>query len=78
MEKIKKDGLLKRAEQWEEETKKKPLYGYPRESRKIAGTSAAIIKAICGQENITPFIAKYALKMAAEIIEDESQHDAIS
>lgn len=54
-----------------------PLYGYPRKSPEIAETSVAIIKAICEQENVTPFIAKHALKMAAEIIEDESQYDAI-
>lgn len=62
----------------EKKSEKEPLYGYPRKSPEIAKTSVAIIEAICGQENITPFTAKYALKMAAEIIEDEAQHDTIS
>lgn len=61
----------------EKKSEKEPLYGYPRKSPEIAKTSVAIIKTICEQENITPFIAKYALKMATEIIEDETQHDTI-
>lgn len=77
MRKIKKEKLIERAEQWEKEMEKEPLYGYPRKSPEIAKTSTAIIKAICEQKNVTPFIAKYALKMAGEIIEEESQCDAI-
>lgn len=74
---MRKEKLIKRAEEMEEKSKEEPLYGYPRRSPEIATASVAIIKAICEQENITPSIAKYALKMAAEIIESETEHDAI-
>ncbi len=77
MRETEKKRLIERAEQWEQQSREMPLYGYPRKSPEIAETSVAIIKAICEQENVTPFIAKHALKMAAEIIEDESQYDAI-
>lgn len=74
---MKKENLIKRAERMEEKSKTEPLYGYPRKSPEIATTSVAIIKAICEQENITPSTAKYALKMATEIIESEAAYDAI-
>lgn len=73
-----KQNLIKRAEKLEELMKKEPLYGYPRKSPEIAKTSVAIIKAICEQENITPCTAKYALKMATEIVENEAQYEIIS
>jgi len=75
---MKKENLIKRAEKLEELMKKEPLYGYPRKSPEIAKASVAIIKAICEQENITPYAAKYALKMATEIIENEAQYEIIS
>jgi len=75
---MKKQSLIERAKRLEKKSEKEPLYGYPRKSPEIAKTSVAIIKAICEQENITLFTAKYALKMATEIIEDEAQHDTIS
>lgn len=77
-ERVKKINLIKRAERLQEESRKMPLMGYPRKGQEeIIRVSVAIIKAICDQENTTPFIAKYALKMAAKIIKDEMQYDAI-
>lgn len=76
---LKKQNLVERAERWQEKSKKMPLMGYPRKGQEeIAKTSTAIIKVLCEMENLTPNRAKYALKMAADIIEDEMQHDVIS
>lgn len=72
-----KQNLIKRAEELEELMKKEPLYGYPRKSPEIAKTSVAVVKALCEQENLTLLTARYALKMATEIIEDEMQRDVI-
>lgn len=72
-----KQNLIKRAEELEELMKKEPLYGYPRKSPEIAKTSVAIVKALCDQDNLTLLTARYALKMATEIIEDEMQRDVI-
>lgn len=72
-----KQNLIKRAEELEELMKKEPLYGYPRKSPEIAKTSVAIVKALCEQDNLTLLTARYALKMATEIIEDEMQRDVI-
>lgn len=72
-----KQKLIKRAEELEELMKKEPLYGYPSKSPEIAKTSVTIVKALCEQENLTLLTAKYALKMATEIIEGEMQRDVI-
>lgn len=72
-----KQKLIKRAEELEELMKKEPLYGYPSKNPEIAKTSVAIVKALCEQENLTLLTAKYALKMATEIIEGEMQRDVI-
>ena len=49
-----------------------PLLGYPRKNQQeLTAMSAEIIKVICTHENVTPILAKNALKMAADIIEDE-------
>lgn len=74
---MQKINLIDRAERWEKRAEKEPIYGYPRGNPQIAKVSAAIIKTICQQENITPFIAEYSLKMAADILKNEMQHDAI-
>ncbi len=74
---MQKINLIERADRWAKNAEKGPRYGYPRGNPQIAKVSAAIIKTICEQENITPFIAKYALEMAADIITAETQHDAI-
>lgn len=75
MKKINKESLIKRANQLKEQSGREPEY--PGEKPEIAGTAAVIIKAICEQDNITPFIAEYALKMASDIIRDEMQHQLI-
>ena len=72
-----KQNLIKRAEELEEFMKKEPQYGYPSKSPEIAKTSVAIVKALCEQDNLTLLTAKYALKMATEIIEGEMQRDVI-
>ncbi len=79
MSRTQKERLIKRAEQREEKERKSGIgaLGYPRKIPEIATTATAIIKTICEQEKMTPFIAKYALEMAAEIIDDETQHEAI-
>lgn len=76
---VKKESLIKRAENREEKERGSEMraLGYPRKTPEIAKTATAIIKAICEQENVTLFIAKYALKMAVEIIDEETQHEAI-
>lgn len=73
-----KANLIKRAEELEEFYKKEPLYDYPRKSPEIAKTSVAIVKALCEQENLTLVTARYALKLATEIIEGEMERDIIS
>jgi hypothetical protein len=77
--KTQKENLIKRAEQREEKEQKSGIgaLGYPRKTPEIATTATAIIKTICEQEKMTPLIAKYALKMAVEIIDEETQHEAI-
>lgn len=51
----------------------------PRKERKqvIADLVNAIIRAICEVENLTPHIAKVALKTAEEIIESVIENDVI-
>lgn len=76
---MEKKNLISRAEKWHEESKTMPLMGYPRNKQEeITKTSVAIIKTICGMENVTPYIAKEAMKMAADIIDSETAHEAIS
>lgn len=56
-----------------------PLMGYVRENQEIiTKISVAIIKTICNEENVTPQIAKEALKMATDIIKSEMEHELIS
>ena len=55
------------------------IFGYPKERYgEIAKASAAIIKAICNIENLTPKDAELALKMAGDIIESEMKNELIS
>lgn len=75
---MKKQNLIERAERWESQSRRMPLMGYPREGQEeILKTSVAIIKTLCEMENMTPHRAKQALKMAADIIDEETRHDAI-
>lgn len=55
-----------------------PLMGYPRNGQsELMKISTAIIKEICKMEDITPFKAKEALKIAGDVISEEMEHDAI-
>lgn len=52
--------------------------GYSRNGQaELMKISTAIIKEICKMENMTPFKAKAALKIAGDIISEEMEHDAI-
>lgn len=51
---MQKINLIERADRWAKNAEKGPRYGYPRGNPQIAKVSAAIIKTICEQENITP------------------------
>ncbi len=77
---LEKSKLIKRAESVEMHSKERTLMlGYPKEKyREIAKASAAIIKAICNIENLTPKDAELALKMAGDIIESEMKNELIS
>lgn len=71
-----KKGLIERAERWE--TSKMPILGYPTQGQKeILKISTNIIKALCEMDDLTPNKATQALKMAADIIDEESKNDAI-
>ena len=71
-----KKGLIKRAERWE--TSKMPILGYPPQGQKeILKISTNIIKALCEIDDLTQSKATQALKMAADIIDEESKYDAI-
>lgn len=75
---MQKESLIKRAEKWQEESRKMPLMGYPKQGQEeTLKISTAIIKTICEHENVTPHIAKTALKMAGDIISEEMEHDPI-
>ncbi len=75
---MKKEKLIERAKQWEQSSQEMPLIGYPRNDQpKIMEISTAIIKEICKMENVTPFKAKVALKIAGDVISEEMKHDAI-
>ncbi len=78
MRKIKKEKLIERAEQWRQSSQEMPLLGYPRNGQpELVKISAAIIKEICKMEDMTPFRAKEALKIAGDIISEEMEQDAI-
>lgn len=75
---MKKERLIERAKQWEQSSQEAPLIGYPRNDQpELMKISAAIIKEICKIENMTPFKAKAALKIAGDIISEEMKHDVI-
>lgn len=75
---MKKERLIERAGQWEQSSQEMPLTGYARnEQPELMKISTAIIKEICKIENMTPFKAKAALKIAGDIINEEMEHDAI-
>ncbi|NBI72149.1 hypothetical protein D3Z50_13970 [Clostridiaceae bacterium] len=75
---MKKERLIERAKQWEQSSQEMPLIGYPRNGQpELMKISAAIIKEICTMENMTPFKAKAALKIAGDVISEEMEHDAI-
>lgn len=73
---MQKKNLILRAEQWRDESKKMPLIGYLRNNQpEILEISAAIIKAICTCDNVTTYKAVQALKIAADIIEEEKKFE---
>lgn len=75
---MEKKKLIERAEEWQQSSQIMPLSGYPRnEQTELMRISTAIIKEICKMENITPFKAKAALKIAGDIVNEEMEHDAI-
>ncbi len=75
---MKKERLIERAKQWEQSSQEAPLIGYPRNDQpELMKISAAIIKEICKIENMTPFKAKAALKIAGDVISEEMKHDVI-
>lgn len=75
---MKKERLIERAVQWEQSSQEMPLTSYARnEQPELMKISTAIIKEICKIENMTPFKAKAALKIAGDIINEEMEHDAI-
>ncbi len=75
---MKKERLIERAKQWEQSSQEVPLIGYPRNDQpELMKISAVIIKEICKIENMTPFKAKAALKIAGDVISEEMEHDVI-
>lgn len=53
-----------------------PLIGCPRNNQpEILEISAVIIKAICTCDNVTTYKAVQALKIAADIIEEEKKFE---
>ena len=76
---MKKENLIERAKRWDRESSNMKLMGYPRNGQnEIAKISVAIIQLLCEKENMTTFKAKCALKMATDIIDEETKNDAIS
>lgn len=76
---MKKEKLIERAERWKQECEKMPKMGYPRNGQKeIVKISVAVIKTLCEIEDMTPYRATQALKMATDIIDEESKYETIS
>lgn len=76
---MQKKSLIARAEKWQQSSKERPLMGYARKNQpEIVGVSVAIIKALCEMDGMTPFRAKEALKMAADIIDEATQNETIA
>lgn len=76
MEKVK---LLAVCKAREEEAAKRIAMGQHRERQeKIAKASTAVIKALCEVDNLTLGIAKNALQIAAETLEDVTRSETIS
>lgn len=76
---MKKSEILDRMKAYEKDAEKNIIAGYPRkEQEKIAKTSHAILSAICEQDEVTVQQAKYALKMAVEILDVTAKHETIS
>lgn len=76
---MKKSEIIDRMKAYEKDAEKNIIAGYPRkEQEKIAKTSHAILSAICEQDEVTVKQAKYALKMAGEILEVTGEYEIIS
>ncbi|MBS6681488.1 MAG: hypothetical protein KH290_08635 [Roseburia sp.] len=76
---MQKKNLIVRAERWKSQSEKMPLMGYPRTHQsETLEISVAIIKRMCEMPDITPARAKLALKMAADIIDEESCNDPMT
>lgn len=74
-----KESLLKRCKAYEDSARKGHVMGYPkRKQETIAKISSAIIKAMCEEDELTPFIAENAMRMAKEILDTEMKNDIIS
>lgn len=75
---MRKENLLKSCDDYEKAAQEGIIMGYPRRFQKeISRISTAIIKAMCEEEKLTPFIAENAIRMAQEILETEIKNDII-
>lgn len=74
-----KESLLKRCKAYEDSAREGYIIGYPKKKqKKIARIASAIIKVMCEEDELTPFIAENAMRMAKEILDTEMKHDIIS
>lgn len=76
---MKKESLIARAERWHETSKRMPLMGYRRQNQEeITEVAVAIIRALCNAKDLKKSKAKEALRMATDMIEEESENEIIS
>lgn len=76
---MKKEKLIERAKKRCKKCKEHKLHLYPRKyEEEYAEMSVAIIERLCELDGVTPYKAKEAIKMAADIIDEELLHETIS
>lgn len=76
---MKKEKLIERAKKRCKECKEHKRHLYPRlYEEEYAEMSVAIIERLCELDGVTPYKAKEAIKMAADIIDAELLHETIS
>lgn len=76
---MKKTDIMEHMGKYEKCAEDSLLYGYPRsQQEEITKVSHAILDAICNQNNVTVQQAKYALKMATEILDVTAKYETIS